>query len=652
MIRLLPLVLCVSVCVAEAEGVDAADGDWSAYASDKRATKYTELDQIHAGNIGALEVQWRWQSIDHAILDADPTLWPGPNESTPLAIDGTLYTVTSLSQVAAIDGETGRTLWTYDPQSYRNGNPPNIGFINRGVSYWSDGDDCRVIYGTGDGYLIALNAKTGQPIPTFGNKGRIDLTQGLRRPISRALYGVTSPPTICRNRIVIGASISDVVHDQPPPPGDVRAFDVRTGKQAWVFQSIPQDAAASRRSWGNDSWKTVGNTNVWTYMSCDEQLGHVYLPFGTPSNDYYGGERPGDNLYAESIVAVDINTGKAVWHFQGVHHGIWDYDFPCAPIVVDITVAGRPIKALVQVSKQAFTYVLDRETGKPVWPIPERKVPQSPVLPGEHLWPTQPIPTKPAPFDRQGFTAADLIDFTPELKREALKIFQQFDHGPLYTPFNERGTIMQPGIIGGASWAGAAVDPASGTMYVPSVSLPWVLQAVKGSDAGLPQRYLGDYVGESIRSPTGPHDLPINKPPYGRVTAIDLNTGNHKWMRPMGEGPRQHPALRHLNLPKLGWPARTFVIRTPSLLLAVQEGPSAKKKVTPTAFETFRWNRDPALIAMDPRSGDQIAKVALPGNASGAPITYLAGGQQYIAVPIGGSSLRAELVVLRLPRTR
>ena len=286
MSRVLWFLCGTALLVATTSALFAGDGDWPTYAADKRGTKYTALNQINPGNVAKLEVAWRWESIDHPILDADPTLWPGPNESTPLAVDGILYTTTSLSQVAAIDGATGRTLWTYDPGSYRNGSPPNIGFINRGVSYWRDGDDRRIVYGTGDGFLIALDAGTGKPISTFGDGGRIDLTQGLRRPVDRTLYGVTSPPTICRDRIVVGASITDVLHKRAFPPGDIRAFDVRSGKRAWLFESIPQDEEAGSRSWGNGSWKTMGNTNVWSYMSCDEELGHVYLPFGTPSNDY------------------------------------------------------------------------------------------------------------------------------------------------------------------------------------------------------------------------------------------------------------------------------------------------------------------------------------------------------------------------------
>ena len=634
--------LLVFACCAPADN----PGDWLVYAADKASSRYSALDQINAENFSELEVAWRWETVDQPVLDADTTLWTGQNESTPLAVDGILYTSTSLSQVAAIDGATGETIWTYDPGTYRNGSPPNLGFIHRGVAYWESADVKRIVYGTGDAYLIALDAATGELIADFGDDGRIDLTQGLRRPVNRLYYGVSSPPIVCRDKVVVGASIFDAAVEKAMPPGDVRAFDMSTGELHWLFESIPQGELAGGQSWDNLSWRTTGNTNVWSFMSCDEELGYVYLPFTTPSNDYYGGERPGDNLYAETIVAVDVETGDLVWHFQGVHHGIWDYDFPAAPNLVDITVDGREIKALAQVSKQAFTYVLDRETGEPVWPIEERPVPQEPTVPGEQLSRTQPFPTKPAAFDLQGIGPDDLIDFTPALRAEAETILEQYGHGPLFTPFTERGGIAMPGVIGGASWAGAAVDPESGVLYVPSITFPFVLTLAKLPDEA-PYRYHGDPLAPAF----GPQGLFLTKPPYGRVTAIDLNTGEHVWMRAMGRGPRDHPALADLDLPELGWPFRTFVLRTASLLLATQEGLLVPRGMSPraNAVELTTQNLEPSLRALDPATGEIIAEIPIPGNVSGAPITYLANGQQYIAIPIGGASQKAELIALRLP---
>jgi len=621
-------------------------GDWPVYASDKASTKFTILDGITAANFGNLELAWQWQTADQPILDADTTIWTGRYEATPLAINGVLYTTTSLHQAVAIDGATGQTIWTYDPQVWRDGTPQNVGFVHRGLTYWKPANGSpRLIYGTGGGWLFALDPATGRPIPEFGDSGKIDLTQGLRRPIKRELYGMTSPPMVCRDMLVVGSSIWDLVTDSLPPPGDVRGLDPRTGETRWVFESIPQGEFVAPSSWGDNSWLTYGNTNMWTYMSCDEELGMVYLPFSTPSSDYYGGGRPGDNLFAESVVAVRVETGEKVWHFQGVHHGIWDYDFPAAPILVDITVEGRPIKALAQVSKQAFAYVLNRETGEPVWPIEERPVPQTPVVPGERLSPTQPIPSKPAPFDHQGVGDEDLIDFTPALKAEARRILRQWDHGPVFTPLSERGTLSMPGWIGGASWAGAAVDPGAGVLYVPSVTLPTVLGLKKPSG---PSAFAYEVVVDP--HPAGPQGLPLTKPPYGRVTAINLNTGEHLWVAPMGKGPKDHRALAGLDLPDLGWPYRTFVLKTPSLLLAAQEGSWSIRGFSPRGNALYINSVDegPSLRALDPATGAIVGEFPLPGNASGGPMTYEAGGAQYIAIPIGGASQRAGLVALRL----
>ena len=641
----------VAAAVAVAAGcAPATPGDWVVYGSDKASTKYTPLDGITADNFAELGIAWEWNSVDRPIMAADPTIHTGRNEATPLAIDGILYTTTSLSQAVAIDGATGETLWTYDPGTWRDGPPQNVGFVHRGLTYWKPAAGApRLVYGTGDGYLTALDPATGRLVAEFGDGGRLDLTQGLRRPIKREHYGVTSPPIVCDDTLVVGSSIFDLVTDATPPPGDVRGFDVRTGETRWIFESIPQSEVTAKDSWQYSSWESYGNTNVWSFMSCDEELGLVYLPFSTPSSDYYGGGRPGDNLYAESVVAVRARTGEKAWHFQGVHHGIWDYDFPAAPILIDITVDGRPIKALVQVSKQAFAYVFDRVTGEPVWPIEERPVPQTPTVPGEQLFPTQPFPTRPAAFDRQGVLRDELIDFTPELRAEAEMLLKQWDHGPLFTPLTERGTLTMPGFIGGASWAGAAVDPRAGVLYVPSVTLPTLLKLQKpsGESAFAYQIAFNSH-------PAGPQGLPFVKPPYGRVTAIDLNTGEHLWMTPMGEGPRSHPALAGLDLPDLGWPFRTFVVRTPSLLLAAQEGPFTIPGLSPRGNSIYidTEDKDPSLRALDPKTGAIVGEVPLPGNASGGFVTYEAGGAQYIAIPIGGASQPARLVALRVGARR
>ena len=618
-------------------------GEWRSYGADLASTKYAPLDQINRSNVNTLQTAWRWASIDNPILAARG-LWTWKNEATPLMVDGVLYTSTSLSQVAAIDARTGTTLWGFDPEMYVWGAPTNHGFVHRGVAYWEDGEDRRIFIGTGDAYLIALDAATGQPIQTFGDDGRIDLTKGLRRAINRRFYGVSSPPILCNDVVIVGSSILDYPAVREMPPGDVRGFDARTGELRWIFESIPQALDEGFETWEQQSWEHSGNTNVWPPMSCDAALGMVYLPFGTPNNDYYGGHRPGDNLYAESLVAVDAATGDKVWHYQLVHHGIWDYDLPAAPNLVDITVDGQPIQAVVQVAKHGFAFVFDRATGEPVWPIEERPAPQS-TISGEQTSPTQPVPTKPLPFDQQGMTEDDLIDFTTALRNEARTIMNRFTHGPLFTPPVGGGTIHLPGVAGSASWSGAAVDSEKGILYVPSITSPFILRIQFAADN---PHY--DYTGYFEYGPIGPQGLPLMKPPYGRITAIDLNTGEHLWMSPVGEGPRNHAAIRHLNLPRLGWDRRIFPLLTQSLLFAGQEGLTWSRGDSPigAASETNSRNADPYLRVFDPDTGEELAQIPLPGNATGAPITYMVAGQQYIVVPIGGASQPAELVALTL----
>jgi quinoprotein glucose dehydrogenase len=645
---LLTTLLCSACQTTSLDGAQTSGNtEWPHYASDLASSRYSPADQITAANVRQLEVAWRWTSPDEAIRKAKPALWTYTNQSTPMMVGGTLYTSTSMSQVAAIDPATGVTKWVFDPESHKTGSTPNH-YHHRGVAYWANGADRRIFIATGDAFLIALDASTGKEIRAFGKNGRIDLTGGLRRPVDRLDYGVSSPPIVCADRVITGASITDYPRNKIMPPGDIRGFDVRTGKQEWVFESVAQPGSVGAETWEKESWRHTGNTNVWTMMSCDPQLGFVYLPFGTPSNDYYAADRPGNNLFAESLVALDARTGVRKWHFQMVHHGVWDYDLPAAPNLIDITVNGRRIRAIAQVSKQGFTYVFDRLTGQPVWPIEEKAVPQAPAAPGEKLSPTQPFPTKPKAFDRQGVTADDLIDFTPELRAEATKLLEQYNYGPLFTPPSERRTILLPGIGGGASWAGAAVDPGRGVMYVPSATFPFSVRIVPAETADGYHKMMGEPAVVQ-----GPRGLPMFKPPYGRITAIDLNTGEHLWMSPVGDGPRQHDAIRHLNLPPLGWPRRTQVLLTPTLLLAAQQGTGTgeQRPGSPrgNADETTLRNADPALLAFDPRDGRQVAKVPIPANATGAFITYVHEGVQYIVLPVGGASLPAEMIALRLP---
>lgn len=614
-------------------------GEWRSYASDKASTKYSPLDQVTAENFSNLKAAWTWQSVE-ADLAKKHNLKTWAWETTPLMIGGVLYLTTSLSQAVALDAATGKTLWVYEPGTWKNGVPANNGFVHRGVSYWADGKDARIVYGTGDGYLVCLHAKTGKPVKHFGDRGRIDLTQGLGRPVDRKLYGVSSPPLICRDVVVMGSKVNDIPLAGEMPPGDVRGFDVRTGKLLWTFHVIPHEGEFGYDTWKSGSAKTTGAGNLWTMLSGDEELGYVYLPLSSVSDDHYGGNRPGDGLFAESLVCLDVKTGQRVWHFQMAHHGLWDYDLPAAPNLIDITVDGQPIKAVAQTSKEGFLYVFDRKTGKPVWPIEERPVPQS-TIPGEQTSPTQPFPTKPAALDRQGVTEADVVDFTPEMHAQAMAALAKYNYGPLFTPESlEKTTIMMPGNAGGSSWSGAACDPETGTCYAATVTLPTQVDLVPSD---VPHT---GYRGQTAPVPTM-NGIPLWKPPYGRLTAIDLNTGDRRWVTPLGDLADQVPALKQLGLKDLGRPTRGHLLLTKTVLIVGQEGSTQRESNNPADPPKFQVVR-PNLVAFDKATGNKVGEVSLPHNATAAPMTYMQNGKQYIVVATGGANLPAELVAFCL----
>jgi quinoprotein glucose dehydrogenase len=625
-----------------------ARGEWPAYAGTYASAKYSPLDQINRENVATLRIAWRWTSPDHAVRAANPTIDPSwLNESTPVMVNGVLYTTTSLSQVAAIDAVTGQTKWVFDPGVYKHGMPANNGWLHRGVAYWRDGNDERIVMLTAHAFMIALDAKTGRPVTGFADAGWVDLSQGLGRPVhSRPHYSNTSPPVIVRDVIVVGSSVTDFPLRPDMPPGDVRGFDVRTGKKVWTFRAVPQPGEVGHETWENESWRVTGAANVWAPISADEELGYVYLPFGTPANDYYGGHRHGDNLFGESLVCVDARTGRRVWHYQFVRHGLWDYDLPAAPNLIDVTVNGRRRRAVAQATKQGFVFVFDRVTGRPIWPIEDRPVPRSSV-PGEKTAATQPFPTKPAAIEIQGVREEDLIDLTPELREQALGIIRDYDHGPLYTPPSERGVIAMPGVGGGASWSGGAWDPETGIYYVTTVRLPFVLKLFTPPAMASGDRYAGRFIYLS-----GPRLLPLFKPPWGSLVAIDMSTGGHLWRVPVGTG-NTHPAITQLNITeRLGWPFRSFVIVTKSLLLTVQTGYQSNERPAPNdpRRRIFDLNNlEPVLSAFDKATGALIAEVALPANATGSPITYMAAGRQYVAFPVGGSNIPEELIAVALP---
>lgn len=642
----------------------AKDGDWRFYGADAGTTKYSSLDQINASNVKELKVVWQWNARN---FGKRPDFnW----EVTPLAVNGTLYFTAGIRRDAvAVDGATGETLWMYRLDEGPRGSVV-ARQMNRGLAYWSDGKADERIIMISPGYqMVALNAKNGTPIADFGGKGLVDLTVGLDRAVVKpGTIGSSSPAIVIRDTIIVGAALlaGNSPSSKENVPGYIRGYDVRTGKLMWTFHTIPQAGEFGNDTWGNDSWKFTGNTGAWPPLTGDEELGYVYLPVEMPTGDYYGGARPGNNLFSDSLVCLDAKTGKRIWHYQTVHHDIWDMDITAAPILLDVNHEGRRVKAVAVVSKQAFTYVFDRVTGQPLWPLEERPVPQSDV-PGEKTSPTQPFPAKPAPFDRQGVTEADLIDFTPAIKAEALKIASQYKLGPLFTPAivadtgGKKGTLQLPSNVGGANWQGGAVDPETGILYVSSVTNPYVLALVKAD----PKRSNMDYVGAAkgpggrpLGTPLsegealvrlapegnmGPEGLPLVKPPWGRITAIDLNTGEHAWMIPNGRTPdyiKNHPLMKGVKLENGGIPSRAPLMVTKTLLFSA-DGSNLFNSVAGGGGKTFR--------ALDKKTGKVIYEIQLPASATGIPMTYLADGRQFIVVAIGDLGYPAELVAMALP---
>jgi quinoprotein glucose dehydrogenase len=669
---LLSVVVLVSSDAGAQQGAPA-NGEWPTYGGDLAGTKYSPLDQIDATNFGDLEIAWRWQSSDAfistttatggewwassdvifaALNEEEPDRWrdgqpPYTNnlKATPLMVGGRLFLNMPTSAGAAVDAATGDTLWVYNPKTYEAGTTTmSARWIQRGVAYWSDGEAERVFWGTSNGYLICVEAASGRPCADFGEQGRLDLMRDIPRAVrgerdwlNALRYSVQSPPLVVGDTVITPMSISSYNISREAPPGWMRGFDTRSGRTRWTFHTIPQGDEFGNDTWGGDSWRVTGKVGVWSLMSADAELGLLFLPTNTPAPDYYGGHRPGANLFAESVVALDIETGERVWHFQAVHHGLWDYDFPAAPNLVDIEVDGRPVKALAQVSKQGFIYVFDRVTGEPIWPIEERPVPTDTDLPGEQVWPTQPFPTRPAPFEYQGAAIEDLVDFTPEIRQMAIDAVDGFRLGPLFTPQSLTGTIQRPSTGGGANWSGAGVDPQTGLLYVPSTnafSVRNYRDPEPGEGATL---NIIENRGAGTRLPTMPQGLPLFKPPYSRMTAIDLNTGDHVWMQPMGSGERvrNHPLLRDLDLPPLGGDSS-------------RAGPLVTKTLLIYALTTGGTTGGPRLVALDKATGQGLASVDLPRGAIGTPMTYLLDGRQFIALTVGGSPV-PELIALALP---
>ena len=658
------------------------------YAGDLRNHHYSPLDQITAENFNTLEVAWRFKT---------DSLGPRPEfklEGTPLEINGVLYTTGGTRRsVVALDAATGELRWVHSEREGARAAASPRQLSGRGVAYWTDragnpgNNDERILYVTTGYRLVALDAKTGGRIPAFGRDGIVDLKEGAVFGVDQQIdlvkgeIGLHATPAVTTDGVVmIGSAFLEggtpKTHNNTK--GLVRGYDVRTGKRLWTFHTIPRAGEFGAETWEKDSWATTGNVGVWNQIAVDEELGLAYLPVETPSSDFYGGLRPGNNLFAESIVAIDYHTGRRKWHFQLVHHPIWNMDIAAAPILVDLTVGGRAVKAVAVMGKQAMLYLFNRVTGEPIFPIEERPVPQSDV-PGEKTSPTQPFPTKPPPYDHQGVTLDNVIDFTPELRAEALTIASRYKVGPIFTPppvSHVEGPIAGFRSSGGTNWPGGSFDPETHIAYIPSFTAMPVLGLLPPPNkefSDLPYvsgnaltgvRYVsgpGENVGadaiptapaarstatttndEGVNANATPQGLPLLKPPYGRITAIDLDRGEFVWQMAHGETPdsvRNHRALQGLTIPRTGQSGAVGALVTKTLVIAGD----------PLATTGPNRPRGAMLRAYDKKTGREVGDVYMPAQQSGTPMTYSVNGRQYIVVAISGGVYSGEYVAFALP---
>jgi quinoprotein glucose dehydrogenase len=633
----------------------SASSEWPTYGSTLASTRYAALDQINAANFSSLEVAWRLKTDN---------LGPQPEfnfQSTPLMVGGVLYTTAgSRRAVVALDAATGEMKWMHSLDEGQRGLEAPRRLSGRGLAYWSDGRSARIIYVTPGYQMIALDARTGQRIASFGKGGIVDLKledDQEMDPVTGDI-GLHAAPIIARNVVVIGAA-----HTEGSRPvsrrndkGYVRGYDVRTGKRLWIFHTIPRPGEMGYDTWEQGSEEYTGNNGVWGQMSADEELGLVYLPTEMPTGDYYGGHRPGKNLFSDSLVALDLKTGKRKWHYQFIEHDIWDWDLPCAPIIADVTIDGRLRKIIAQPTKQGWLYVFDRVTGEPIWPFEERKVEASDV-PGEKANPTQRFVVKPPAYERQGVAIDDLIDFTPELRAEAVKLVSRFKIGPIFTPpvvskfDGPLATLMLPAATGGANWQGGSFDPEMSVFYIFTNTEVTPLGLIPGAERPTEPSDMA-YVRGQARNPANPkapdipttvQGLPLVKPPYGRISALDLKQGTLLWQVAHGETPdniRNHPLLKGLTIPRTGRQGRIGTLVTKTLVIAGEGG----------FFPLPDGRRGAMLRAYDKGTGKEVGSVYMPAPQTGSPMTYSLNGQQFIVVAISGPGFPGELIAFRLPK--
>jgi quinoprotein glucose dehydrogenase len=645
---------------AQAGRPPASRISWPTYGGNLASHRYSPLEQITKDNFNTLEIAWR--------LKTD-FLGPRPDtlySATPLFVDGMLYTTAGMRRaVIALDAATGEMRWMHsDDEGTRGTNAPRQG-AGRGVAYWAapNGSDRRVIYVTPGYRMKALDAATGAPIPAFGRNGVVDLKLEADQEVDldTAELGLNATPLVVGDVIVVGTAHrpGSVPRTMRNAKGSVRGYDVRTGKRLWIFHTIPRRGELGYDTWLEGSAEYNGNTGVWAQMSADPELGLVYVPTEMPTGDYYGGNRPGDALFADTLLALDVKTGRRKWHYQTVHHDVWDWDLPCAPILFDMRAGDRVVKAIAQPTKQAMLFVFNRETGAPIWPIEERSVPAS-TVPKERSSPTQPFPTRPAPFDRQGIAEDDLLDLTPALKAEALEVVKRYRMGPIFTPpvvsslDGPLGTLQVPADVGGANWPGGSLDPDTNVLYIHSHSAVYVNGLVPATPGQSDMGYVagqaraggpgGARAGGAGRGGASVQGLPLLKPPYDRITAYDMNTGEIIWQKPHSSTPddiRNHPALKGVPLPtRLGQPGRSFigVLTTRSLLIAGEAG----------VHTNGAGKRVALLRAYDKMSGADAGAVEMPAKQTGSPMTYEINGKQYIVLAVSGND-GAELLAYTLP---
>jgi quinoprotein glucose dehydrogenase len=694
-LRFIVPVLLLAASTAGLRGQSKPAGaEWTTYGGDLASTRYSPLDQITKDNFNKLEIAWRFKT------DA---MGPRPEfnfQVTPLMVDGVVYSTAGTRRaVVALDAVTGEMKWMHSENEGKRGESAPRLLSGRGLAYWpgSGGQAARIVYVTPGYQMVALDAKTGIPAAGFGKNGIVDLKMDDDQPVDPITgeIGLHATPIIAKDVIVVGAAHLEgsAPKSKNHEKGFIRGYDARTGKRLWIFHTIPSPGEFGNNTWEKDSWAYTGNAGVWAQMTIDEELGMVYLPVELPTGDYYGGNRPGNGLFGESVVALDLKTGVRKWHYQLVHHGIWDMDIPCAPILADITVDGKKIKAIAQITKQGWVYVFDRTNGQPVWPIEERPVEKG-TVPNEWYSPTQPFVTKPPAFDRQGVSPDDVIDFTPELHEEGLKLLSKYKIGPIFTPpvvsnvDGPLGTLILPSVTGGANWQGGALDPETNKLYVYSVTAPSALGLVQpdptksdfgyvlgvaranappvqtqtessgparnepsaaGASGGRGQAPAAGGRGQAPAAGRGGgagalsvQGLPLIKPPYGRITAIDLNKGDIAWQIAHGDTPdnvKNHPALKGIDIPRTGRAGRIGVLVTKNLVIAGEGG----FNTTPNG------QRGAMLRAYDKATGADVGAVYMPAPQTGSPMTYFYNGKQYIVVAISGASYTGELIAFKLP---